>query len=143
MLNQAANVASTPYQAYTGELTAGVNSQQQAGISGINAAAGQAQYGLSAAQQQANAATSPITAQQIQSYQNPYTQQVVNATEAQLKDQDQQQQAGVTGNLNNHGKDASFNDPSGVAVDSALNVYVADTTNNLIRKINAKGDVTT
>ncbi len=52
-------------------------------------------------------------------------------------------QAGVTGNLNNHGKDASFNDPSGVAVDSALNVYVADTTNNLIRKINAKGDVTT
>ena len=103
VLNQAANVASTPYQAYTGELTAGVNSQQQAGISGINAAAGQAQYGLSAAQQQANAATSPITAQQIQSYQNPYTQQVVNATEAQLKDQDQQQQAGVTGNAISQG----------------------------------------
>ena len=42
ILARAQGVASTPYQAYTGELTADVNSQQNAGISGINAAAGYA-----------------------------------------------------------------------------------------------------
>ena len=38
---------------------------------------------------------------------------------------------------------ASFSCPSGVAVDSAGNVYVADQWNHCIRKINVKGMVTT
>jgi sugar lactone lactonase YvrE len=38
---------------------------------------------------------------------------------------------------------ARFNEPYGVAVDSALNVYVADTFNNTIRMITAGGAVTT
>src|SRR6202034_1891053 len=83
VLNQAANVAATPYQAYQGELVAPINAEQTTGIGGINAAAGQAQPGLAAASTAAQSATSPITAAQIQQYQNPYTQQVVNATEAQ------------------------------------------------------------
>jgi sugar lactone lactonase YvrE len=52
-------------------------------------------------------------------------------------------QDGVSGHQNGNGNDATFNNPWGVAVDSAFNVYVADTANNMIRKISPKRDVTT
>ena len=39
-------------------------------------------------------------------------------------------------------KHPSFNNPIGLAVDSKRNVYVADTGNNLVRKIDTKGNVT-
>ena len=38
---------------------------------------------------------------------------------------------------------AQLADPSGVAVDSAGNLYIADTTNNLIRKVDTTGTITT
>lgn len=38
---------------------------------------------------------------------------------------------------------ASFNTPSGIALDRAGNLYVADTGNNAIRKIDVQGNVTT
>jgi sugar lactone lactonase YvrE len=43
--------------------------------------------------------------------------------------------SGTLGYLDGPGSSAQFNQPRGVAVDSAGNVYVADTYNNLIRKI--------
>jgi hypothetical protein len=98
ILQRAQGVASTPYQAYTGDLTAGVNAQQTAGIGGINSAAGYANPYIQQASSQAAASTAPITGATIQQYQNPYTQQVVDATTNQLRSDFGQQHAQLTGN---------------------------------------------
>lgn len=98
LLQKAQGVAATPYQAYSGELTAPVNSQQQAGIAGINANANSAAPYVQNAAGMIQGAANPLTAAQIQQYQNPYTQQVVDATQAQFNRQNAQQQAGLTGN---------------------------------------------
>lgn len=52
--------------------------------------------------------------------------------------------SGLVGAANNAvGTSASFDNPNGVAVDAAGNVYVADTYNNLIRKVTSAGAVST
>jgi sugar lactone lactonase YvrE len=50
---------------------------------------------------------------------------------------------GVAGSTDGPGTSATFNTPTGVAVDSAGNVYVADTGNSTIRMISPSGTVTT
>ena len=52
-------------------------------------------------------------------------------------------QAGVSGSNNGQGTAASFKPPNGVAVDSSGNVYVADSSNHLIRKMDSSGNVRT
>ncbi len=51
--------------------------------------------------------------------------------------------AGKAGRADGVGGAARFNSPSGVAVDDAGNIYVADTGNHLIRKVMPGGEVTT
>lgn len=50
---------------------------------------------------------------------------------------------GVLGFANGGARSASFSNPMGVTVDSSGNVYVADSRNNLIRKITPNGAVST
>jgi len=50
---------------------------------------------------------------------------------------------GKAGLKNGSAKEAQFNAPSGLALDKSGNLYVADTLNNVIRKITPKGIVST
>ncbi len=98
-MNQAGGVASTPYQGYTGQEVAPINSQQQAGVGNINAAAGPNSPFI----QQITEAGQPLTTQQIQQYESPYTQDVVNATQTEFNNQNEQQQSQVEGNAASQG----------------------------------------
>src|SRR5262249_24083823 len=83
LLSRAQGVANTPYQPYGGELVAPVNAQQALGIAGINSAWTPYQQAAGIAYN----AAQPITQAQIQQYQNPYTQNVVDTTQAQFNNQ--------------------------------------------------------
>ena len=98
ILNQAQSVAGTPWQNYGGEFVSPVNPQQYRGISGINQFAQAAQPTLGVAQNMAFNAAQPISYADIARYQNPWTQNVVGATEAQFNNQNVQQLQNVRGN---------------------------------------------
>lgn len=90
ILQRAQGVAGQPYIPYGGELVAGVNNQQNMGIGGINANANWAQPYIQGAIGQAQNSSAPLSSAAIQSYMNPYTQSVVDATQAQFNNQNKQ-----------------------------------------------------
>ena len=94
LLNRASGVASTPYQGFQGQETAPINEQQQAGIGNINQISGPNSQFIG----QIDASGNPISAADIQRYQDPYTNQVINATQADFDVQNQRANSTVTGN---------------------------------------------
>ena len=104
---QANNVAQTPFPTYNGQLIAGFNPQQQTAFNNVNTAAGAANPFINAASQDATNATSMLSPTNfggtIQSYQDPYTQQVVGATQAEQNNQNAQQLQQVQGNAASQG----------------------------------------
>ena len=116
--SQAQGVAATPYSAFGGELVSPINAQQQTGIGAVNSASG-IQHGYNAASAGlTGAATNAIdpntvTASQIQNYESPYNQDVINATATEIQNQNQQQAAALQGNTISSG--AFGGDRAGIA----------------------------
>lgn len=108
--NTAANAASQPYRPYKGDMVADWNKGQQAALSNFgNLASGQSAlsaanvYGTSnrytrQAIDMIGQAARPISAGQINHYMDPYTDQVVNATMANIRENNQAQQQQLQGN---------------------------------------------
>lgn len=116
---QAQSVASTPFQKYStdpNDFVAGMNQQQFAGVGGINRAAGMAQPSIAYAQQ----GFTPEGFQQgVQGYMNPYLQNAMGATAAQMQNVNQQQQNQLTGNAISAG--AFGGDRAGIARNNLIN----------------------
>ena len=92
------DAASTPYNPYTGQLVANLDPVTQSGISNVNSAYGMAQPYYNQAAQYAQAGAAAITPDQIAAYQNPYQQQVIDATRANMNENNAQQQSQLRGN---------------------------------------------
>ena len=89
-------------------MVAPLQATQNQAISGIQGAVNQAQPGINSAMGLAQGAAAPITPQAysasaVNQYMNPYTQDVVNATQNQFNQQNAQQQSGLLGNSASQG----------------------------------------
>ena len=115
---QAQQVAATPYQAFGGQLVSPINQQQTTGINAVNDASG-LQNGYNAGATGLAAASSATinptaySGTQLQQYENPYQNDVINATEAEIAQQNAQQSAALTGSA--VGAGAFGGDRAGVA----------------------------
>ena len=98
ILQNAMSVAQTPYNPYQGQTTAPLNSTQLTGISNVNSAYGTAQPYINTAAGMIQQGSAPITGTQIENYENPYQTQVINATQANMNENNKQQQQQITGN---------------------------------------------
>ncbi|MDE2096306.1 MAG: hypothetical protein KGL39_03605, partial [Patescibacteria group bacterium] len=110
LVNQAQNVASQPLQQYSGPMVAGFTPAQLQAFNTVNNAQNTYQPYLNSASQYISNATTPIwnnvqqySPQAISGYMSPYTQNVVNATQAQFNNQNAQQQQQLVGNAISQG----------------------------------------
>ena len=97
LVDRATNVANQPYQPYQGELVAPLTSQTEQGLGGINQYANAAQPYLGAAGALTMGASAPVNPAQFQGmgslspFMNPFTSSVVDTTQAEMNNQNQQQ----------------------------------------------------
>jgi hypothetical protein len=97
LVDRATNVANQPYQPYQGEQVAPLTSQTLQGLGGISQYANAAQPYLGAAAGMTMGASGAVNPEQfqgmgsLQNYMNPYTQSVVQATQGEMNNQNQQQ----------------------------------------------------
>lgn len=119
LMAKAQKLSAQPYTPYTGQLVANLTPEQQTAFSEMGNAYGAAQPYLNQASQYATLGASPIQASAIQNYLNPYQQDVVGATEAQMNNVDQAQLASVMGQ--GMGSGGLFNDRLGVAQGQTVN----------------------
>lgn len=131
--NAAQQAASQPLQQYSGSTVAGFTPDQTSAMGTINNLQGTAQPYIDQATGLINNSTANLwngvqqfSPDAISQYQNPYTQQVVGSTEAQLNNMDQQQQQQLKGNAISSG--AFGGDRAGVA--SAVLSGQQDLANN-------------
>lgn len=120
LINQANPVAQTPYQAYSGPLVAGLAPGQTQAINQAQNTTGIATpyYGQASqlAQQSATPlSTTPFSAQAVQQYQSPYTQQVIDSTLANINQQNAGQQNQLTGSAIASGVNPFGGDRAGLA----------------------------
>ena len=92
-LGRAQTVSQTPFNAYSGPLTANFNGQENTATNALNGLGGAAGNYFNAAAQQGNASTAAVNptglgAAQIAQFSNPYQSSVINATQAQIANQD-------------------------------------------------------
>ncbi len=126
LLNRANQVGSTPYQPYTGNLLAPFSQSQQTAFNTIDQSQGIANADIGQAQNYAQQGAAPITGQQIAGYENPYQNQVINATLGQIQYLDANQQAQMESPW--VGSGGLFNDRLGVAQGQLA--YNQDLANN-------------
>lgn len=119
-LGMAGNAASQPLQQYSGQVVAGFTPDQTSAFNTIDQSQGVANPYINSAQGMLDQSTSPIwgNVQQfspstVSEYTNPYTQNVVNASEAQMQNMDAQQQSALQGQAISSG--AFGGDRAGVA----------------------------
>lgn len=99
-LNRAESVAATPYEAYAGQTVAGLTPDQQAAFQQTRGLQGYSQPYFDAARQMTQGAVGGIIPQNygstVQAYMNPYTQNVVNATVNQMREENARQMNDLT-----------------------------------------------
>lgn len=122
LYGQAQNVTSAPLQQYSSPTVAGFTPTQTSAMNTINNSQGITTPYYNAAAQEIGNATQPIwnetqqfSPSAISQYQSPYTQQVVNATQAQLNQNDAVQQQQLMSGAIQSGASPFGGDRAGVA----------------------------
>jgi hypothetical protein len=113
LINSATALTKQPLQQYSGPMVAGFTPQQQQGFQEIQNSQGLSQPYINTAATLAGEAGSPVTGQQIKGFESPYTKDVINATQAQFNNTNEQNAAQAK--ANQIGSGAYGGDRAGVA----------------------------